>query len=87
MEMPEVGNGYEIVVYREGCTDKLEVRVEVANENLITDYHKLEELQDKIKKNLRVVLQIDAIVKLVEPQSLKRFEGKAKRVTDLRNIY
>lgn len=87
MEMPEVGNGYEIVVYREGCTDKLEVRVEVADENLITDYHKLEVLQDKIKKNLRVVLQIDAIVKLVEPQSLKRFEGKAKRVTDLRNIY
>lgn len=87
MEMPEVGNGYEIVVYREGCTDKIEVRVEVVDESLITDYHKLEELQDKIRKNLRVVLQIDSIVKLVEPQSLKRFEGKAKRVTDLRNIY
>ena len=87
MDMPEVGNGYEIVVFKDGYTDKLEVRVEVADAELITDYHKLEELQEKIKKNLRVVLQIDAIVKLVEPQSLKRFEGKAKRVTDLRNVY
>ena len=87
MNMPEIGNGYEIVVYKEGYTDKLEVKVEVADANLITDYHKLEELQEKIKHELRVVLQIDAIVKLVEPLSLKRFEGKAKRVTDLRNVY
>ena len=42
------------------------------------------DLSNKVKHNLRVVLQIDAHVKLVEPLSLKRFEGKANRVTDLR---
>ena len=39
----------------------------------------------KIKKNLRVVVQLDVKVKLVEPMSIKRGEGKVKRVTDLRN--
>lgn len=87
MNMPEVGGQYEIYVYREGYMDKLEVKVEVADASLLTDYAKLNALRDKIKHNLRTVLQIDAIVKLCEPLSLKRFEGKSKRVTDVRNIH
>lgn len=86
MNMPEVGGQYEITVYREGYMDKLEVRVEVADGSYLTDFNKLEALRQKIKHNLRTVLQIDAIVKLVEPLSLKRYEGKSKRVTDLRKI-
>ena len=86
MNMPEVGGQYEIIVTREGYMDKLEVRVEVADGSYLTDFNKLEALRAKIKHNLRTVLQIDSVVKLVEPLSLKRYEGKSKRVTDLRNL-
>ena len=86
MDIPEVGSSYEIVVTRENYMDKLEVSVEVADSGLLDNYKKLEELRAKIRHNLKTVLQIDAVVKLVEPLTLKRFEGKAKRVTDLRKI-
>ena len=86
MNIPEVGSSYEIVVTRENYMDKLEVSVEVADSGLLDNYKKLEELRAKIRHNLKTVLQIDAAVKLVEPLTLKRFEGKAKRVTDLRKI-
>ena len=86
MDIPEVGSSYEIVVTRENYMDKLEVSVEVAESGLLDNYKKLEELRAKIRHNLKTVLQIDAVVKLVEPLTLKRYEGKAKRVTDLRKI-
>lgn len=86
MEMPEVGGQYEILVYREGYMDKLEVKVEVADGSLLTDYSELIKLRDKIRHNLKTVLQIDANVKLCEPLSLKRYEGKSKRVTDIRDL-
>ena len=86
MEIPEVGGQYEIVVTRENYMDKLEVSVEVADSGLLDNYGKLEALRSKIKHNLKTVLQIEAVVKLVEPLSLKRYEGKAKRVTDLRKF-
>ena len=47
-------------------------------------FGELEALTKKIHDKLKVVLQIDAKVTLVSPNTLKRFEGKAKRVTDLR---
>ena len=84
MGMKELGKTYEIVVDRVGYMDTIEVRVEVDDASLLTDYGKLEELVAKIKHALRVVLQIDVKVKLVEPFSIKRAEGKVKRVTDLR---
>jgi phenylacetate-CoA ligase len=87
MDMPEVGGQYEILVCRdEHYMDQLEVKVEVADGSLLTDFKNLEALRDKIRHNLRTILQIDAKVKLAEPLSLKRFEGKSKRVTDLRKI-
>ena len=84
MGMNELGKSYEIIVDRVNYMDTIEVRVEVVDANLLTDYSKLEELVARIKHNLRVVLQIDVKVKLVEPFSIKRAEGKVKRVTDLR---
>lgn len=86
MNIPEVGGNYEIIVTREGCLDALEIKVELNDGSLLTNFKLLDNLVAKIKHNLKTVLQIDAKVKLVEPQSLKRFEGKAKRVTDLRKI-
>ena len=84
MGMDELGKMYEIVVDRVNYMDTIEVRVEVDDASLLTDYSKLEALVAKIKHNLRVVLQLDVKVKLVEPFSIPRTEGKVKRVTDLR---
>lgn len=86
MSIPEIGGNYEIIVTRDGHMDKLEILVEVKDGKLLENYASLEELVGRIKHQLRTVLQIDAKVKLVEPLSLKRFEGKAKRVIDMRNI-
>lgn len=86
MSIPEIGGNYEIIVERVGHLDKLTINVEVKDVALLDNYAKLEDLVKRIKQKLKVVLQIDATVKLVEPQSLKRFEGKAKRVTDLRKL-
>lgn len=84
MGMRELGKNYEIIVDRANYMDSLEVRVEVDDANLLTDYGKLEELVARIRHNLRVVVQLDVKVKLVEPMSIRRGEGKVKRVTDLR---
>lgn len=84
LKVPEIGPHYEIVVDRKNHLDVMEIKVELADESLLDSYAKLGELEHKIKTNLRVVLGIDAMIKLVAPRSLQRFEGKAKRVTDLR---
>jgi phenylacetate-CoA ligase len=84
LKVPEIGAHYEIVVDRKNFLDLMEIKVELADETLLDSYAKLGELERKIKANLRVVLGLDATIKLVAPRSLQRFEGKAKRVTDLR---
>lgn len=87
MDMPEIGGQYEILVTRdEHYMDRIEVKVEVADAGLLTDFKNLAALEKKVKHNLKTILQIDAVVKLAEPLSLKRYEGKSKRVTDLRKI-
>jgi phenylacetate-CoA ligase len=84
LKVPEIGAHYEIIVDRINHLDTMEIRVELADESLLDSYAKLGELEHRIKSNLRVVLGLDAVIKLVAPRSLQRFEGKAKRVTDLR---
>ena len=84
MSMKEIEPFYEIIVYNEGYMDKIEVRVEFANGDLLDDYKKLEELRNKIAHHLRTILNIDAKVTLVSSGTLPRFEGKGKRVIDKR---
>lgn len=84
LKIPEIGAHYEIVVDRRNHLDVMDIKVELADDTLLDSYALLGELEKKIKQNLRVVLGLDANIKLVAPQSLQRFEGKAKRVTDLR---
>lgn len=79
-----IGPHYEIVVSRKNYTDQLQVKVELVDASLLDRYSEVETLHNKIKADLRTVLQLDVEVTLVSPYSLKRFEGKAKRVTDLR---
>jgi phenylacetate-CoA ligase len=75
---------YEIIVRKDGYMDCIEVLVELSDASLLDKFSALETLEKKIQHAIYTVLNIHADVKLVEPQSLKRFEGKAKRVTDLR---
>ena len=79
-----IGPNYEIVVERKDHSDILTVKVEVAAEGMMDSYAALEELEDKIKKKLHMTLGLDCKIQLVSPNTLQRFEGKAKRVTDLR---
>ncbi len=84
LKIPEIGPHYEITVDRKNHLDFMEIQVELVDDSLLDTYKKLEELEKKIKHQLRVVLGLDATIKLVAPRTLKRYEGKAKRVTDLR---
>ena len=84
LSFSELGPHYEIVVERDGYSDKLTVRVELLKNT--DSFKELEELERKVKNKLRVILGLDAKVKLESPNTLQRFEGKAKRVKDLRNL-
>ncbi|MDK2879757.1 MAG: phenylacetate-CoA ligase [Thermoanaerobacteraceae bacterium] len=84
MNIKGVGPHYEIVVTRKGYLDELTVNVELVDGEMLDKYQRLEELNAQIRHKLKTVLQIDAKVNLVEPRSLARFEGKARRVKDLR---
>ncbi|HIW03221.1 MAG TPA: phenylacetate--CoA ligase [Firmicutes bacterium] len=80
----ELGSTYQIIVTREDYKDKLEVKVELADDSIVGDYGALENLKNRIHHALRTVLQIDAKLTLTEHMSLARSEGKAKRVFDMR---
>lgn len=84
LKVEEIGAHYEITVNRENHLDTMEIKVELVDEGLLESYAALGELEKKIKHQLKTVLGIVASIKLVAPNSLQRFEGKAKRVTDLR---
>ncbi|NLP30105.1 MAG: phenylacetate--CoA ligase [Clostridiales bacterium] len=79
-----IGPHYQIKVYKQGYLDKIEVDVELADADVLESFQRLESLNQNIRDRLRNILGIDAIVNLVEPRTLARFEGKAKRVIDMR---
>ena len=84
LSVEELGPHYEIIVERDGYSDKLTVRVELAQ---ATDsFSVLENIEKTVKNKLKIVLGLDAKIKLESPNTLARFEGKAKRIKDLRNI-
>ena len=77
-----IGPHYEIIVEREGYTDKLTIRVELIK---ATDsFSELEKISNAVRNKLKTVLGLDAKIMLESPNTLQRFEGKAKRVKDLR---
>lgn len=83
--MKDVSPHYQLIVRREGFADTLEIRVELSDTSLLESYGKIEELQNRIKHNMHTVLGIQCKVSIVEPNTIERFVGKAKRVVDLRN--
>ncbi len=77
---------YQIVVGRENNTDTLDINVEMSEALFADDIKSIEKIERKIVTDLRSVLGIGAKVHLVNPKSIERSEGKAKRVIDNRNL-
>ncbi|NDY55327.1 phenylacetate--CoA ligase [Desulfovibrio sulfodismutans] len=76
---------YQLLVKREGNLDTLEVQVEVDEKIFSDEIKNLQRLGGKIQKHIKEFLGVTAAVKLVEPRSIQRSEGKAKRIVDMRN--
>ena len=86
LEMNETRPHYLLIVDRVNNLDVLEVWVEVDGQLFSDEIRKLEDLKKKIQHNIESVLGINASVKLVEPKTIERSEGKAKRVIDKRKL-
>ncbi len=77
---------YQIEVSREGSLDVMSVLVEISEHIFSDEIKVLEQLSRKIRAELKDMLGITAKIKLVEPRSIQRSEGKAQRVIDRRKI-
>lgn len=86
LNIPGVEPFYVLIVERQGNLDILEVQVEVSERIFSDEVRKLEDLGKHITKELESALGVSVKVRLVEPKTLERSEGKAKRVIDRRNF-
>lgn len=86
LEIGGIEPNYLLIVDRVGSLDELEVQVEVSPDMFSDKVRGLEGLERKIKHNIESLLGVSAKIKLVEPESLPRSEGKAQRVIDRRKI-
>ena len=77
---------YQIILTRDVGLDQREVKVEVTPEVFSDEIRALEALQHRLEASIENILGLRVKVTLVGPRSLARSEGKAKRVTDLRNV-
>jgi phenylacetate-CoA ligase len=77
---------YQIVLTREKDLDVMEVQVEVTPEVFTDTVGALEQLQNKLSKSIDTVVGVRANVRLVQPRTIARSEGKAKRVIDQRKM-
>lgn len=76
---------YQLIIERDGNLDTLEVQVEVNEQTFSDEIKELQGLSNKIKKDIKDLLGVTCRVRLVEPKSITRSEGKAKRVIDNRH--
>lgn len=84
MKMPEIGNNYQILVEKAGALDRITVKTEVGQAIFSDDARDMNHLRDRIKDNLKASISISPLVELHEPGVLPVYEGKAKRVMDVR---
>lgn len=84
LEMPEFAPQYMLIVDRKNNLDTLEVQVELKPDCLSDELGRMIELRNRLAARLKSVLSISAEVKLMEPNSIQRSEGKSKRVIDKR---
>ena len=85
IQSPHIGPHYQLILRKKNYMDNLEVKVELIDGSLLDQYGALEKVAGDIRSQLRTVLGLDCKVTLVEPRSIERSTGKAKRIIDLRN--
>ncbi len=86
LEVQGVEPHYQIILTRPHYLDEIEVQVEMSKEVFSDEVRKIEELRKKLEKRIEETVGIRVKVTLVEPKSLPRSEGKAKRVIDKRKL-
>lgn len=86
LEIGETAPHYLLIVDRIDNLDLLEVWVEMTHSMFSDEVKHIEDLERKIKREIESILGINAKVKLVEPKTIERSEGKAKRVIDKRKM-
>lgn len=86
LEIDGIGPHYQMIVERKGNLDSLTILVELSEDSFTGEVRKLEALRSEISRAVNSILGISAEIKLTDPKSLERFEGKAKRVIDKRNL-
>jgi phenylacetate-CoA ligase len=77
---------YQIIVDRQQHIDDLEVQVEVSEDVFSDEMARLEALQREVRNEIESVLGIRARIRLVEPRTIERSQGKARRVIDKREL-
>ena len=86
LEMPEFEPQYMLLVDRAGNLDTLQVQVEVRRDFFTDDIGSMLAMKKKLADKLKSVLSISADVKLMEPGSIERSQGKGKHVIDNRKL-
>ena len=86
LELGETAPHYMIIVDRIDNLDTMEIWVEMTQTMFSDEVRHIEDIERKIKKEVENTLGLSAKVKLVEPKSIQRSEGKAKRVIDKRKL-
>ncbi|MGI5836938.1 MAG: phenylacetate--CoA ligase family protein [Chloroflexota bacterium] len=86
LQMDGLAPHYRIVVDRQGSLDDIEIHVEVSETALSDVVGRLESMTRKVRTEIESVLGISVHVRLVEPGTIQRSEGKAKRVVDRREL-
>ena len=81
----KIGPHYQLIIRRKNFKDTLEIKVELVDASVLESFGELESLQKKVQEKLKSVLGLQTKVTLVQPKTLERFQGKAKRILDLRN--
>ena len=87
LKIGDVEPHYMIIVTRPGTLDEIEVKVEASQDIFFDGIKEMMAVQEKIGKSIENETGIRVKVTLVEPKTLPRFEGKAKRVIDERNLH
>jgi len=83
-EFPEVTSYYQIILTLKGPLDHVELHVETVMDFPFDEIRRLQDLKKRIEAALKENLQVAVDVKIVEPMTIERSEGKAKRIIDLR---
>jgi phenylacetate-CoA ligase len=86
LQIGETAPHYQLIVDRVGNLDNLEVLVEMTYDMFSDEVKHLENVERKIRAEIESTLGINAKVRLVEPKTIERSEGKAKRIIDKRKM-